>query len=154
MTVSEYAEHRGCAPTAVKYAISSGRIAQDAGGEIDPVAADRDWEANTNHAKARNGARGSPAAAGSFAEAHAARERHAGLLAELEYEERLGNLVSRQAVELEYTNRWQIVRDAMLNLPSRIAALLAAEADPVAVHNLLEAEIQNTLEQLTERRPA
>jgi hypothetical protein len=150
MTVAEYAEHRGCDPKAVQYAITSGRIQRDAEGHIDPEKADRDWEANTQHSKARNGRSEQPA---TFAEAHAARERHAAQLAELEYQERLGNLVSWHAVELEYTNRWQIVRDAMLNLPSRIAAQLAAETDAVTVHNLLEAEIRQTLERLTERQP-
>ncbi|HEY1242189.1 MAG TPA: hypothetical protein VGF16_16610 [Bryobacteraceae bacterium] len=159
MTITEYARHRGCELNAVQYAVSSGRIERQADGKIDSEKADRDWEANTHHAKARNGHRRrqdpeelaegvhQPAAANSFAQARAARELFAARLARLEFERRQGNLLLKRSVEIAAHNRGRILRDALFNLPNRIAAQLAAESDPAAVHGLLENEIRVLLDQ-------
>ena len=57
MTISQYARHRGCVPSAVHKAIASGRISylEDARGRawIDPKTADREWRENTDWAKVR-----------------------------------------------------------------------------------------------------
>lgn len=85
----------------------------------------------------------------SFAEAQA-RERHfKAKLAELEYEERIGKLVEKEKVEAESFRLGRIVRDSILNIPSRLAGILAAEGDQRKVHDLLEKELRQALESLS-----
>ena len=55
MTLCEYARHRGCDKKAVQFAIERGRITRNEDGSIDCDRADLDWEANTDHARARYG---------------------------------------------------------------------------------------------------
>jgi len=85
----------------------------------------------------------------SFANARAAKEIYEARLKKIELEERLGNLLSRKAVEVAQYNRGRIIRDALMNIPNRIAAQLAAETDPAACHDLLEAEIRMVLEEFS-----
>lgn len=49
----QYAAHRGVSHTAVGKAIASGRITPEPDGSIDPVKADRQWDAQTDPAKRR-----------------------------------------------------------------------------------------------------
>ena len=51
--------------------------------------------------------------------------------------------VSRAAFE-----QARLLRDAILNIPDRIAASVAAESDPIAVHDMLTKEFRNVLNQL------
>ena len=48
MSRRQYAAHRGVSHTAVGKAISSGRISLEPDGSIDPVTADRQWDAQTD----------------------------------------------------------------------------------------------------------
>lgn len=159
MGLREYARHRGCALRAVQVAIQAGRITREPDGSIDPVKADREWAENThNQRKPPHRPRAttphpshepSPTSA-NFAQARAAKEVFEARIRKLELEERQGNLLQRRAVELEAFNRGQIFRDAMLNIPARIAGLLAAETDQASVHDLLETEIRAMLAQVSE----
>ena len=45
--------------------------------------------------------------------------------------------------------RARIVRDGMLNLPDRVAAVLAAETDVAKVHEVLSKEIRLILEEIS-----
>jgi hypothetical protein len=49
----QYAAHRGVSHTAVAKALATGRITAEADGMIDPVKADRQWDAATDPAKQR-----------------------------------------------------------------------------------------------------
>ncbi|MCA3459333.1 MAG: hypothetical protein IOD03_19310 [Methylocystis sp.] len=49
----QYAAHRGVSHTAVAKALATGRITAEADGSIDPVKADRQWDAATDPAKQR-----------------------------------------------------------------------------------------------------
>lgn len=53
MSRRQYAAHRGVSHTAVGKAIATGRITTEADGTIDPVKADRQWDAQTDPAKQR-----------------------------------------------------------------------------------------------------
>lgn len=87
-----------------------------------------------------------------LATARAVREKYAALLAKIEYEERVGKVIDRAAVESAATMMHKVLRDALLAIPDRIAAQLAAETDAALVHQLLEAEIRKTLEQVSNMR--
>ncbi len=52
------------------------------------------------------------------------------------------------AVQAALSTDYATTRDAMLQIPARMAPLLAAESDPAAVQNLLHAEIHQALMQL------
>jgi hypothetical protein len=84
-----------------------------------------------------------------FASARAAREIYEARLKKLEFEERQGNLLNKRSVEVAQFNRGRVLRDALFNIPNRMAAQLAAEAEPAAVHDLLEGEIRMVLEEFT-----
>ncbi|MBS0183603.1 MAG: hypothetical protein JSS39_14510 [Nitrospira sp.] len=86
----------------------------------------------------------------SFSEAQT-RERHfKAKLAELEFLERSGSLVSVEKVEAEAFRIGRQVRDALLNLPDRLAGVFAAETDQRKIHDSLTKEIRQALEALAE----
>ncbi len=86
--------------------------------------------------------------AGSLGEAQT-RERHfKANLAELEYQERITQLVRKADVEREAFRVGRLVRDAILNVPSRLAGILASESDQRKVHDLLDRELCQALEAL------
>lgn len=84
--------------------------------------------------------------------ARAVREKYAALLAKVEYEERIGKLIDKDGVVTAAHSMHKVLRDALLAIPDRIAAQLAAETDAVLVHRQLEAEIRTTLEQVSNMR--
>lgn len=154
-----YAKHRGVALNAVQKAIQSGRIRTTAEGKIDVEVADRDWERNTGPRPGASerrrliaptqSSRPEPMqpASGSldYARARAVRENYLARLAKIEFEERSGKLVSRDEVEIAAFNKFRTFRDGMLNVPDRVAAVLAAETDTAKVHEILTAEIRRAL---------
>lgn len=164
VTPTAYAKHRGVSPAGVFDAIQKGRLdasleRKDSGRFlIDVEAADAEWAANTDsgtgslaHAKNRMPALPEPAEPGetmSYAEARAAHERFKARLAELEMEEREGKLIEADAAKREAFRVARQVRDALLNLPDRVAGELAAETNQFKVHQRLVAEIRRALEEL------
>jgi hypothetical protein len=167
VSLRAYARHRGVSLKAVQKAIESGRIQTTEEGKIDVEQADADWEKNTapragktakfqkppagrktsTAAAAASNARLDPASAGGldYARARAVHENYRARLAKLDYEAKLGKLVSRDEVEIAAFNRFRTLRDGMLNIPDRLAAVLAAETDPIKVHELLTTEIRKAL---------
>jgi len=83
-----------------------------------------------------------------LAASQAKKEEFRAKLVELEYEERVGALVRKSDVEKEAFRVGRLVRDAVLNVPSRLAGILAAESDQRKVHDLLEKELRQALEAL------
>ena len=70
--------------------------------------------------------------------------------AKLEYEKASGKLVDAAQVMEQIYRLARTTRDAMLNLPDRLAAIAAAEQDVGRVHAMLTAEIRTALESLSE----
>lgn len=83
-----------------------------------------------------------------FARSQARKELFRAKMAELDYQERLGKLIDKEKAEEEYYRIGRLVRDALLNIPSRLAGIVAAETDQRKVHDLLEKEIRQALEAL------
>lgn len=150
-----YAKHRGVALSAVQKAISTGRISTMADGRIDPGVADGEWAANT---KARPPAvrrqqgedEGDAFGAAQYSKARAVREHYQARLAKIEYEERVGSLVSKDEVQVAAFNTHRVIRDAMLNIPDRIAAMLAAETDEAKCYEILATEIRKALNEFAD----
>ena len=73
-----------------------------------------------------------------------------GRLLEAKAKAETGKLVSADEVRIAAFRRARIVRDGMLNLPDRLAAILAAEQDATKVHTLLTNEIRTVLVELSD----
>ena len=60
-----------------------------------------------------------------------------------------GKYVDADEVNVAAFNRARVVRDSLLNIPDRLAGVIAAESDAQKVHALLATEIRQVLEELT-----
>lgn len=65
---------------------------------------------------------------------------------EIDICQRRGELVEAAAVERDAYKTARATRDRLLNVPDRVATLIAAETDPAAVHTLLSTEIRLALQ--------
>jgi hypothetical protein len=169
MTQAEYAKHRGVSGVAVHKAVKAGRIST-IDGKIDPAVADIQWEKNTRARvmprKPESGQSdaGAPVAAASPSEpppegkaddywdARSRRETAEAAIAEMKEAEMRGLLIRADAVRSALATRISGTRDALLQIPSRLAPVLAAESDMERVIEILEAELRQALSQLSELR--
>ena len=154
MTGVEYAKHLGVNKQRISKLEKDGVIVRH-NGKFDPVLNDTRLAQTLDPAydqkrkirlseKAKQSSRSL-----TFGEAKTLRETYMAALAKLEYRERLGKLVSREQVHKEAFETGRLVRDQFLNLPDRIAGLLAAETNQERVYQILTEEIQQALEALT-----
>jgi hypothetical protein len=164
ISMSEYARRRGCSEAAVRHAVRDKRISL-IDGRVDPVAADAQWARNT---RVRAGSRpaddvnlrapgAAPPPAGGdeppvedYYLVKARRERAEADLAELKLAELRGELVRVADVRAAYAKRAAGLREAILQLPARLSAQLAAESDQAKCHDLLQADLHGILAQLVE----
>lgn len=128
LSQSEYAQHRGVTKQAVSIAVQSGRITLT-DGMIDPKRADAEWDANTDdRPRGYKPARETGPSYGTYSANRTKKENYQAKLAELEYEQRAGLLVSREYVERVTYDRQRRAMKALLAVPSRIAPVLAGVA--------------------------
>jgi hypothetical protein len=80
----------------------------------------------------------------------ARREQAEAELAELKLAEQRGELVRVSAVRSAYAKRAAALRESILQIPARLAAVLAAETDHAKCHDTLQAELHQVLAQVTE----
>ena len=152
--VRGYAKHRGMSHTAVQKAIASGRISTLPNGMIDSDVADREWIENTE-IRPRGSSHRRPDdddafGAAQYTKARAVREHYQARLAKLEYEEKVGSLISKDEVQVATFNQFRQYRDGMLNLPDRVAAMLAAESDAAKCYEILATEIRKALNEFAD----
>ena len=166
VSLRAYSRHRGVSLRAVQKAIQSGRITTTAEGKIDIAAADARWDRNTaprpsslplpsarqQHPDLSEAIKTDTAVPPGldYSRARAVRENYMARLAKIEFEERSGKLISRDEVKVAAFNRFRVFRDRMLNIPDRVAAVLAAEHDSRSVHDILSAEIRKALEEFAD----
>jgi hypothetical protein len=171
MTQAEYARHRGCSREAVRKAIDAGRIVAFGPDKlVDRELADTQWKRNT---RTRISATppGSPAAQrspegasqyappdqvgasdggdGDYWKSRARREMAEAELSELKLAEQRGVLVRVADVRTALSTKASALREAFLQLPARLAPVLAAESDQARCHDLLQTELRQVLEQFT-----
>jgi len=82
--------------------------------------------------------------------ARAERERINAAQQQLDYSKALGHLVSVAEVKQLSSRRYRAIRDRILNIPDRVAAVLAAEREPAQVHALLTVELKRVLHELSD----
>jgi hypothetical protein len=147
MTLRQYSKHRGVALSSVQKAIRTGRIRTLVDGNVDSEQTDAEWEKNTMvyapavTSEADDGVFG----ARQYTKARAVREHYQALLSKIEFEEATGKLLSRDEVHVAAFNKYRQFRDAMLNIPDRVAAVVAAETDPRKCFDILKTEINGAL---------
>jgi hypothetical protein len=176
-TVSQYAQHRGISPQAVRKAIAQGRLSKavsevDGVREINVEKADWEWEQNTQHSKRRptevinagkaaaQGRAPAPVPPGgvelNYSKARAVREHFAAKLGELEYREKAGQLVRADEVKTATYKTIRLFRDSVQNIPIRVVNELAAivgDLPPDKRHEMMQVmqrEIDLALTQLSE----
>lgn len=162
ITQAEYARRRGVAKSAVARAVKEGRIVL-IDGKIDPAIADIQWERNTRSradsgraafgdGEGGAGASAAPAPAprldDGYYEQRARRERLEADLAALKLGELQGELVRVADVRTEMGTRLGQVRSNLLQIPARMAPLLANESDQAKIHALLDKELRAVLTSL------
>jgi hypothetical protein len=85
-----------------------------------------------------------------YSRARAVNETYRAKLTKIEFEERSEKLVSRDEVRVAAHNKYRIFRDAMLNIPDRVAAVVASEGDSAKVHHILTTEIRRALQEFAD----
>jgi hypothetical protein len=91
-----------------------------------------------------------PAKATTYIQAKTAREVYEAKLSQLDYEERAGKLIRSDLVRAKLAKTFASLRDGLLQIPARLAPVLAAESDATRINALLMSELAQVLEQLTE----
>ena len=89
-----------------------------------------------------------------YSKARAVRESYLARLAKIDFEERTEKLVSRDEIQVAAFNRYRTFRDGMLNIPDRLAAVLAAEADPDRFTSCSSTEIRKALTEFADANRA
>jgi hypothetical protein len=176
ISIRSYAKHKKVSEGAVRKAIKSGRVIPESDGTIDQAKADASWKRNTNQAQQRKQPPTPPkvqqqptrpavvqqptrpivqkpsppkVVGPDFQTSRAVKETYAAKMAMLDFEERTKGLVNADEVRVSAFNLGRRVRDRLLLIPHRIAAILAAEMDADKVEKLLADELRKAMEELT-----
>ena len=165
ISIRAYARQRGVSDTAVRKAIKAGRITPEADGKVDPVKADRQWQANTvgSAPPARETptpamSSGSGQSSGalptgtSLVQARTANEVLKAQTNKVKLSRLKGDLVDRAQVIAHVFKLSRAERDAWLNWPARVSAQLAAKfsIDPHTLHIALEEAVREHMTELGE----
>jgi hypothetical protein len=181
----ELARQLGVSETAVRRAERAGRIRRETDGSWDPAKVKAAWSDNTDQAQQRppqSGRRtgkpralkpvpeaalgavrdtlrehGEPVSAGgmTFMQARTANEVLKAQERRLRLQQMKGELVDRARTVAQVFRLARDERDAWVNWPARVAAIIAAdlEVDPHQLHTVLERHVRDHLAELAEVRP-
>ncbi len=153
MSQRAYARHRGCAISTVQEAVAAKRISTLPDGQIDSDVADGEWRRNTRTAVDRRGQQDDDIdafGASQYNKARAVREHYQARLAKLEFEEKTAKLIAADDVKVAAFNLFRRYRDHMLNIPDRLAAILAAESESAKCYEILAGEIRKALNEFAD----
>ncbi|MDI3259483.1 MAG: hypothetical protein QJR02_07280 [Sinobacteraceae bacterium] len=161
MTQAAYARSRGVSKQAVAKLVRRG-IVPLIDGKIDPDVADLKISQHLDpgrskivttigsngsaHAVMQSPQAGAVTATASYQESRATRERYDALKRQLEVEQLAGTLVKREAVEKALAEAGRMLRDAIMAVPIRVAAQLAATSDAREVEAMLTKDLRRCLD--------
>lgn len=89
-----------------------------------------------------------PMQAGGYQKARAMREAYAAKLAQLDYQQKVGQLVSKDDMKAALFSAGRQLRDTLTQLPTRLAPQLASEQDQHVISMMLAQEINDALKEL------
>jgi len=170
----ELARQIGVSETAVRRAEKAGRIRREADGAWDIARVRAQWSRNTDRAQQRRQHRamrpvpeaavgavrehGEPATAGAmtYMQARTANEVLKAQTARVRLQRMKGELVDRAKAVAQVFKLARDERDAWVNWPARVAAMIAAEVevDQHRLHSVLERHVRDHLAELAEIRPS
>lgn len=176
LSIRAYARHRGVSHVAVLRAVKQGRVPLEADGTVDPAKADSSWERSSDPARRKSSPeklrpvgqaavgsvretlkeQGLPASGNvTFVQARTAHEIAKAHLARLRLQERRGELIDRSKASALVFRLAREERDAWINWPARVAALMAAELGVEAhpMQKVLETHVRAQLAELAEVHP-
>jgi len=185
VSLREYARRRGVSHVAVLKAVRAGRLTPEPDGSIDPEKADAQWEASTDPARRpeatsaeetpsarqpQSAADGdhsaaetklvptpdpAPQGAASFTQARTAHEIAKAQRARIQVQRLREEVVDRARATAQVYRLARRERDAWVNWPARVAALMAVELgiEPHAMQKVLKTHVREHLNELAEIRP-
>lgn len=162
LSTIEFGEKVGVSKQRVLEAIESGVLAASvtktphgAGFRyrIDEGAGLKEWAANIDPSKQRDQAKAAATKElqgenNNYKKAAAARMFYNAKLAELEFQEKAGKLISADRVKADAFKIARRVRDTLMGVPERVAAEVAAMDEPRAISIYLKEQIADALKDL------
>ena len=160
LSIRGYARHRGVAESAVRKAITQGRITKGKNGKINPKIADQEWNKNTDPAQikaevveekpdySQNSAPNSISGP-SYQQSRAIKEAYGAKLLRLQFEKESKKLISTDDVKVSAFNAARMTRDRILNIPDRVIPQLVGKTDIFEMKEILKAELIKALEELS-----
>lgn len=171
---SEYAKHRGVSAALITKAVKIGRIKpwgyKGKRAVFDFDQCDADWDKNRDPSnrgydtakvievtevigpndRSVDGQTAGDEPEMSFNQARTLRERYQAQLARLEYEEKSGKLVDSETIRRQYFKQARNARDNLLNIPDRLAPMLAGRTELHEIRMLILEELHKVCEGLAE----
>ena len=155
MTRNEYAKHRNVSRQMVAKMIKEDRILLTPDGKIDCEVSDMLLDQfsesgirSTPNTTTREGLAERLSTIGTYSEQRALLTQYKAELTKIELDRASGNVVNITTVRDAAFTTARRVRDSILNLPDRLAPLLAAEADTHTIRTLLDTELRQALDEL------
>ncbi len=142
LTISEAARRRGVSTRAIEKGLASGRYARLRDGSIDPASLSGPPD------------RGPASQGPDLARTRATHEVLKARLTKLELDEREGRLINAEVAASLWFRKVRAVRDRLLDLPAKTCAPLSGMDDPAAIRVLLDRELRQVLEELTDEPPS
>lgn len=151
VTQAEFAREMGVSQEAVAKAIKGGRVVswqqKNKRVVIDSEKAKKEWEANTTNRKTLQtvmaGSQGP-----TINQSRTVLEAYRAKMAKVEYEAKIGTLVLAETVKKQAFACAREARDRLMNIPDRVAGLVAAESNERSCHEILMREIRAVCEDL------
>jgi hypothetical protein len=149
MTISAWAATLGISRQAAHKAVKRGQIPL-VEGRLEATRATAIYRATTRQrVRHQTASASSDAAQMSYDEARRRQAVAEACRAEVELAARMGELVSAADVRAVFARHMVAARDRLLNISSRLAPVLANEADAVRIANLIDEEVHQALGELT-----
>lgn len=168
VSIREYARLRGVSDAAVRKAIKTGRITLGADKTLDPVAANAQWQRNTDASQQRTTVPQSQpetrtrqvssdsmnSGGTTFTQARTVNEVVKAQTGKVKLAKMKGDLIDRSQAIAHVFKCARAERDAWLNWPSRVSATMAAvlKVDAHSMHVSLESAVREHLQELGEFR--
>lgn len=149
MTKTEYADHRGVTKPAISKMAREERILITPEGLVDADVSDILLDQfSESPLRNPNGPVAAVFGVDSYPEQRARLTKYKADLAQIELSRASGAVVDSTVVKSEAHTTARRVRDHILNLPDRLAPMLAAATDIHEVRTLLDSELRKSLEEL------
>lgn len=164
LSTTEFAERVGVSRQRILTAINSGvlvtSVTKTMNGKkpeytIDEESGLKEWASNIDPSKQRDQDKaaatkdmGGKEGGGNYQKARAAKEFFNAKIAELEFHERAGKLISADRVKAESFKIGRRVRDSLMSVPERVAAELATMTEPREISIYLKEQIAAALKDL------